>query len=105
MIVVILQRICHPLRKKRKCYGKGDFEQERTKAINHVEEGLGKTPADYAELTWGNFFLANLLPVTIGNIIGGAVLVSLAYWFIYLRPSWTGRVRVLPESQDQVEGM
>jgi formate transporter len=37
-------------------------------------------------LTWGNFFLVNLLPVTIGNIIGGAVMVGLVYWFIYLRP-------------------
>jgi formate/nitrite transporter FocA (FNT family) len=27
----------------------------------------------------------NLLPVTIGNIIGGAVLVGAAYWFVYLR--------------------
>jgi len=38
-------------------------------------------------LTWPNFFLGNLLPVTIGNIIGGTVLVGLAYWFIYLRPN------------------
>lgn len=52
---------------------------------------IGKTPADYAQLTWGNFFLANLLPVTIGNIIGGALMVGLGYWFIYLRPSWTGK--------------
>ena len=36
-------------------------------------------------LTWGNFFIANLLPVTIGNIIGGAVMVGLVYWFVYLR--------------------
>jgi formate/nitrite transporter len=50
---------------------------------------IGKTTADYANLTWGNFFFANLLPVTIGNIIGGAVLVGLVYWFIYLRPNWT----------------
>ena len=27
----------------------------------------------------------NLLPVTIGNIIGGAVLVGAVYWFVYLR--------------------
>jgi formate/nitrite transporter FocA (FNT family) len=27
----------------------------------------------------------NLLPVTIGNIIGGAVMVGIVYWFIYLR--------------------
>jgi len=38
-------------------------------------------------LTWANFFLKNLLPVTIGNIFGGAVLVGFAYWFIYLRSS------------------
>lgn len=52
---------------------------------------IGRTAADYGNLTWGNFFLANLLPVTIGNIIGGAVMVGLVYWFIYLRPSWTGQ--------------
>ncbi len=47
-------------------------------------EAIKKTPADFTHLTWGNFFLANLLPVTIGNIIGGAVMVGLMYWFIYL---------------------
>lgn len=52
---------------------------------------IEKTPADFGTITWGNFFLTNLLPVTIGNIIGGALMVGLAYWFIYLRPSWTGR--------------
>jgi formate transporter len=40
---------------------------------------------DFANLTWGNFFLANLLPVTIGNIIGGAFMVGAIYWFVYLR--------------------
>jgi formate/nitrite transporter len=39
----------------------------------------------YARLTWGNFFVNNLIPVTIGNIIGGAGLVGLVYWFAYLR--------------------
>jgi formate transporter FocA len=46
---------------------------------------IGKTAADFSNLTWGDFFLANLLPVTIGNIIGGAVMVGLVYWSIYLR--------------------
>jgi len=36
-------------------------------------------------LTWGAFLGRNLLPVTIGNIVGGAVLVGLVYWFVYLR--------------------
>ncbi len=37
-------------------------------------------------LTWGSFFLRNLIPVTIGNIIGGAVFVGMSYWSAYLRP-------------------
>jgi formate transporter len=47
---------------------------------------IGKTAADYGSLTWGAFFINNLLPVTIGNIIGGAGFVGLVYWFTYLRP-------------------
>jgi len=37
------------------------------------------------KLTWSAFWLNNLLPVTIGNIIGGAVLVAAVYWAIFLR--------------------
>jgi formate/nitrite transporter len=37
-------------------------------------------------LTWQSFLVNNLLPVTIGNIIGGAVLVAAVYWAIFLRP-------------------
>jgi formate transporter len=48
-------------------------------------EMIKKTAADFPHLTWGNFFLGNLLPVTIGNIIGGAFMVGLVYWFVYLR--------------------
>jgi formate transporter len=36
-------------------------------------------------LTWGNFLVNNLIPVTLGNIIGGAVLVAAVYWAIFLR--------------------
>jgi len=48
-------------------------------------DAIQKTPADFPHLTWGGFFLNNLLPVTIGNMIGGIVLVGLVYWFIYRR--------------------
>ncbi len=44
---------------------------------------IQKTPADYPHLTWANFG-SSLVPVTIGNIIGGAVMVGLVYWLIYL---------------------
>jgi formate/nitrite transporter len=43
------------------------------------------SPADYPNLTWERFLVGNLVPVTIGNIIGGAVLVGIVYWFVYLR--------------------
>lgn len=46
---------------------------------------IGTTAANYPMLTWGNFFVRNLLPVTIGNIIGGALMVGAVYWFVYLR--------------------
>jgi CheY-like chemotaxis protein len=49
-------------------------------------QAIGKTAADFAYLTWGAFLIKNLLPVTIGNVIGGAGFVGLVYWFIYLRP-------------------
>lgn len=42
---------------------------------------------DLTQLTWGAFFLNNLLPVTIGNIIGGGLLVAAVYWVIFLRKS------------------
>ncbi len=41
---------------------------------------------DLSDLSWSTFLWANLAPVTIGNIIGGAVMVGAIYWFIYLRP-------------------
>ncbi|UCC54634.1 MAG: formate transporter FocA [Anaerolineaceae bacterium] len=46
---------------------------------------IGSSPVDYAALTWENFLLLNLLPVTIGNIIGGAGGVGVVYYVIYLR--------------------
>ena len=36
-------------------------------------------------LTMGSFLFKNLLPVTLGNIIGGAGIVGVGYWLIYLR--------------------
>jgi formate/nitrite transporter len=37
-------------------------------------------------LTWTGFLVDNLLPVTLGNVAGGALLVGGVYWFVYLRP-------------------
>lgn len=45
---------------------------------------LAGQAGDFSGLTTQNFFFKNLLPVTLGNIIGGGVLVGLVYWFVYL---------------------
>lgn len=44
--------------------------------------GLGM---DFSNLTWAKLFTVNLIPVTVGNIIGGAVFVGLLYWLVYLK--------------------
>ncbi len=40
---------------------------------------------DLGGLSWGSFLFKNLLPVTLGNIFGGAVIVGGMYWLIYVR--------------------
>jgi formate/nitrite transporter len=50
---------------------------------------IGKTPEAFASLTWENFFIANLVPVTVGNIIGGSLMVGVIYWFVYLRNQYS----------------
>jgi formate transporter len=41
---------------------------------------------DPGSLTWLTFLWNNLVPVTIGNTLGGAVFVGMSYWGAYLRP-------------------
>ncbi|HCC1029576.1 TPA: formate/nitrite transporter family protein, partial [Salmonella enterica subsp. enterica serovar Paratyphi C] len=43
------------------------------------------SPESFSHLTVMSFITDNLIPVTIGNIIGGGLLVGLTYWVIYLR--------------------
>ena len=46
---------------------------------------VGDKVANLDLLTWQSFVVNNLIPVTIGNIIGGAVLVATIYWAIFLK--------------------
>ena len=50
-----------------------------------AEKMAGKS-LDLSLLTWKGFFIHNLVPVTLGNIVGGVLLVGIVFWFIYLRP-------------------
>ena len=55
--------------------------------LDNVEVSVGgDTTVDLSDLTWRNALVNNLLPVTIGNVIGGAVMVGAVYWLVYLRP-------------------
>ena len=47
-------------------------------------QAIGKSAADYQTLSWARFG-HNMLPVVIGNVIGGGALVGGVYWLVYLR--------------------
>lgn len=47
-----------------------------------VMQAVGKV--DLSQLNWMGF-MNNLIPVTLGNIVGGSFFVGMVYWFIYLR--------------------
>lgn len=36
-----------------------------------------------ADITWMDFIVKNLIPATLGNIVGGALFVGTAYWYTY----------------------
>lgn len=43
----------------------------------------GVTPEKLDHLNWTTFFIQNELPVTLGNIVGGGILVAGVYWYVY----------------------
>ena len=54
-------------------------------AIAQAASTIGHVPADFDGITVHTAVIGSLLPVTAGNVVGGAVLVAGVYWFIYLR--------------------
>ena len=50
-------------------------------------EASGLTAEKLANLNWNTFITKNLVPVTIGNIVGGVILVAGVYWFTYYKNS------------------
>lgn len=45
---------------------------------------LGASPEKIQALNWTHFLTHNLIPVTLGNIAGGALFTGMAYWFVYI---------------------
>ena len=62
--------------------------------LSAATEKLGALP-DLSNLTYYGFLIDNLLPVTLGNIIGGTLFVGLAHWFLFLRPAAVEPIRKL----------
>lgn len=54
-------------------------------AVLEAAASMAGKGVDVSGLTVQSLLVKNLLPVTLGNIIGGGVLVGLVYWFVYLR--------------------
>jgi len=48
-------------------------------------QDVGRLTGDYPALSWSRFAIGNLLPVTLGNIVGGSLLVGAVYWVVYRR--------------------
>ncbi|MCL6270347.1 formate transporter FocA [Sansalvadorimonas sp. 2012CJ34-2] len=46
---------------------------------------IGKTAADFSNINFSNMLFMNLIPVTIGNIIGGGILIGLFNWGVFLK--------------------
>lgn len=43
----------------------------------------GVAPEAMANLTWQGMAINNLIPVTLGNIVGGAIFVAFGYWLAF----------------------
>ena len=51
-------------------------------------------------LTWLNFFKNCMLPVTLGNIVGGACIVGYGYWLIFLHKTPYSQTSVVSEQKE-----
>lgn len=55
------------------------------KGVPQFAEAATEAGIDFSAISVSNMFTHNLIPVTIGNLIGGAICVGCTYWFVYLR--------------------
>lgn len=61
----------------------GIFAAGNEAYVQKAMETYGYTAAQLEGLNWANMLVANLLPVTLGNIVGGMVLVGLPLYLIH----------------------
>lgn len=61
----------------------GIFASGNSAYLEAAQSAYGYTAAQLDSLTWGNFLLKNLLPVTLGNVVGGMLFVGLPLYLIH----------------------
>ena len=60
--------------------------------VNKAMELYGYTEAQLSQLSWGSFLIKNLIPVTLGNMLGGMIFVGLPLYLIY-KKNWETKKR------------
>ncbi|MEH6454065.1 MAG: formate transporter FocA, partial [Psychromonas sp.] len=58
----------------------------------------GFASGHFADLTWSNFINHNLIPVTLGNIVGGGVVVGLGYWLAAKETLQTTHIKTIEKT-------
>ena len=61
----------------------GIFASSNEAYVAAAQTAYGYTAAQLEVLTWGNFLVKNLIPVTLGNIVGGMFFVGLPLYLIH----------------------
>lgn len=61
----------------------GIFAASNAAYVEAAQTAYGYTAEQLAALNWSNFFVKNLVPVTLGNIVGGMVFVGLPLYLIH----------------------
>lgn len=60
----------------------GIFAAGNETYANLAMEKFGYTADQLASINWGNFFVKNMIPVTLGNIVGGMVCIGVMLYYI-----------------------
>jgi formate/nitrite transporter FocA (FNT family) len=63
----------------------GIFAANNPAIAGKLAEASIATPNLMGTAGWYNFFITNLVPVTLGNIVGAALFVAALYWYVYLK--------------------
>ena len=77
----------------------GIFLKSQASVLANVALALGTDTVGavsaLANLNWSSFIFKNIIPVTLGNIIGGAIFVGTLYWSVFLKKPASKKPRLV----------